>query len=98
MPLSYAAFVMHWNERRPQALYRREPVVEEVPVALAVHRDERVAEVAKQMAAEADAGRGADDDDDDDRGRSKRGVMEAQLSLPQVGWLPFVHRRKGVHS
>lgn len=56
-----------------QALYRREPVLEEFPVAMALHRDE----------ADKNSDVSGDDDGDEEEAR-KRGVLEAQLSLPEV--------------
>lgn len=73
-----------YDDAVPQALYRREPVVEELPLAIAVHRDEGTAAAVMEKAAGARGGHDHDDDDDDDRIRAKRGVMEAQLSLPEV--------------
>lgn len=55
-------------------MYRREPVIEEVPLALAVHRDET-----------SEEGDGKDqEEEEEEEGRRKRGVLEAQLSLPEV--------------
>lgn len=63
--------------------------MEEVPLAVAVHRDE--IKVAAPSSGKK-VGQDSDDDEDSDddgggggrRGRGKRGVMEAQLSLPEV--------------
>lgn len=66
-------------------------MLEELPLAIAVHRDEK--EVAVPSSGK-NGGQSGDDDDsggggfggdgDGGRGRGKRGVMEAQLSLPEV--------------
>ncbi|CAM9721183.1 unnamed protein product [Scytosiphon promiscuus] len=83
-----------------QALYRREPVVEEVPLAVAVHRDE--AGPTAGGGRTGAAGRAGDVDGDSDeggagsgggggRGGKKHGVMEAQLSLPEVVDLNVTH-------
>lgn len=75
----------------PQALYRREPVIEEVPLAVAVHRDEGAGDAAgKEGTTGATAAAGGGDGGAGGGGggqggeKKKRGVMEAQLSLPEV--------------
>lgn len=47
--------------------------MEEVPLAVAVHRDEGIPKSQLEQEGEAEDG-----------GRNKRGVLEAQLSLPEV--------------
>ncbi|CAM9862638.1 unnamed protein product [Ectocarpus sp. 12 AP-2014] len=81
----------YFNQASRPALYRREPVIEEVPLAVAVHRDEGGGDAAgKEGATGATAAEGGGDGGAGGGGwgqggeKKKRGVMEAQLSLPEV--------------
>lgn len=65
-----------------QGLYRHEPVVEDVPIALAVHRDEKETESVPEEGRMFERGREGSGIGLEERKRG--GVMEAQLSVPQV--------------